>query len=189
MIYFSQAYITVVECEKEKIKNEIQKVDIFQYFVKRVTNFIFSDKSYNELLYKIRYRLMNFFTTILEEKNCNEEVHKFIIKYLNIYRVFNSINSILKGYYLSKSSDNNIEKIIKTIKGDLNYLPKTINVAKRQSNPQFKTQTNYNDVFTINSTYWQRGYTRVNKLDLSNSFMTIKKDNIMFLAEGMSYIA
>ena len=53
---------------------------------------------------------MQFFTSILEEKNCNEEVQKFIIKYLNINRVFNSISSILKSYYLKESLDEEIEK-------------------------------------------------------------------------------
>ena len=44
---------------------------------------------------------MLFFTSILEEKNCKEEIKKLIMKYLNIHRVFNSIAAILKNYFLT----------------------------------------------------------------------------------------
>ena len=91
----------------------IEKVDSFQYFVKTVTEFIFSDRNTLELLYKIKNDLMQFFITILEEKNCNEEIQKFIIKYLNINRVFSTISSILKNYYvmeLPKEENNKFRK-------------------------------------------------------------------------------
>ena len=101
----------------------IEKVDSFQFFVKNVTDFIFSDRVSLELLYKIRNDLMQFFITILEEKNCNEEIQKFIIKYLNINRVFNTISSILKNYYvmeLKNDENNNFGINNLTIKSDMN---------------------------------------------------------------------
>ena len=88
----------------------LEKVDSFQYFIKTVTEFIFSERNTLELLYKIKNELMQFFITILEEKNCNEEIQKFIIKYLNINRVFSTISSILKNYYVMKIPNDNKDK-------------------------------------------------------------------------------
>ena len=92
----------------------LEKVDSFQYFIKTVTEFIFSERNTLELLYKIKNELMQFFITILEEKNCNEEIQKFIIKYLNINRVFSTISSILKNYYVMELPNNNKDKYRKT---------------------------------------------------------------------------
>ena len=92
--------------EKYKLKKRmyeklrIQK-DPFTCFLKGMITFIFIDCSDSQILYQLRNDLMMFFTSILEERNCNEEVQKLIIKYLNIHRVFNSISSILKNYFLS----------------------------------------------------------------------------------------
>ena len=88
----------------------IEKVDSFQYFVKNVTDFIFNERNTLELLYKIKNDLMQFFITILEEKNCNEEIQKFIIKYLNINRVFSTISSILKNYYVMELPNEDMDK-------------------------------------------------------------------------------
>ena len=99
-----------------------QKVDSFQYFIKNVTEFIFTDRNTLELLYKLKNDLMQFFITILEEKNCNEEIQKFIIKYLNINRVFSTISSILKSYYimeLPNEENNKFRKNNYTTKSDV----------------------------------------------------------------------
>ena len=88
----------------------LEKVDSFQYFIKTVTEFIFSERNTLELLYKIKNELMQFFITILEEKNCNEEIQKFIIKYLNINRVFSTISSILKNYYVMELPNDTKDK-------------------------------------------------------------------------------
>ena len=92
----------------------LEKVDSFQYFVKTVTDFIFSERNTLKLLYKIKNDLMQFFITILEEKNCNEEIQKFIIKYLNINRVFSTMSSILKNYYIMELPNQDKDKYRKT---------------------------------------------------------------------------
>ena len=125
----SVGLIKITDYEKEKDEKNLEKVDNFRFFVKNVTDFLFSDKTSLELLYQIRNNLMEFFTTILEEKNCNEEVKKFIIKYLNINRVFNSISAILKSYYLRESSDTDIQYLLKSIKVDDHNLDKTLNYS------------------------------------------------------------
>ena len=167
--YGSIASIKLPLNEKEESKKEIPKSDIFQYFVKNVTNFIFNDKASNELIYIIRNNLMDFFTTILEEKNCNEEVQKFIIKYININRVFISISSILKSYYLRKSSENDI---IKNINFDFSSLQKSLYITKRQSNPQ---SNNIYDLYRFATTFMEKNKTRVS-YDFSFRIPTMKKD-------------
>ena len=162
--------------KQETLKKE--KIDNFQYFVKNVTDFIFRDKVSLELLYKIRNDLMQFFTSILEEKNCNEEVQKFIIKYLNINRVFNSISSILKSYYLKQSSEEDLERLYKTSKNEQSNIERNINFPKRQSNPQIIKEVTYSDIYNISSMNFDKNNTKI-KLDYSSRILpTLKKDYI-----------
>ena len=88
-------------------ENEEENKFTFQIFVEEVIDLIFNDNVSLELIFKIRNQLMQFFTAILEEKNCNEEVQKFLIKNLNIHKVFKSISSILKCYYIDNSNFDN----------------------------------------------------------------------------------
>ena len=181
--------------KQESIKKE--KTDNFQYFVKNVTDFIFRDKVSLELLYKIRNDLMQFFTSILEEKNCNEEVQKFIIKYLNINRVFNSISSILKSYYIKQSSEEDLEKILKTSRNEQSNIEKNINIPKRQSNIQFTKEITYSEIFNLNSMNLDKNNTKM-KLDYSSKIfpsiqkdyirtMKIKENNIIFDEKLLDY--
>ena len=96
---------TKIELENYKLqKRKYQKLriqrDPFTCFIKGMIKFIFIDNNDSQILFQLRNDLMNFFTSILEEKNCNEEVQKLIMKYLNIHRIFNSISVILKNYFL-----------------------------------------------------------------------------------------
>ena len=162
-----------------KIGNEeelnVEKVDHLRYFVKNVTDFIFSDKISLELLYKIRNNLMQFFTTILEEKNCNEEIQKFIIKYLNISRVFNSIGCILKSYYLRESPNEDIEMLLKSLKKDFsNNVEKNI-IGIKTVNSQILKDNSYNNVYSFCSNNLEKTDMKA-KLNISSKlFPKIKK--------------
>ena len=97
----------ISQIEKSKLKKRMYrklkiKKDPFSSFIRGMVDFIFIDNINNQVLYQLRNDLMQFFTSILEEKNCNEEIQKLIIKYININRIFNSISSILKNYILSR---------------------------------------------------------------------------------------
>ena len=85
--------------KKKEHKLRIQK-DPFTCFLKEMIKFIFIENNQSQILYLLRNDMMQFFTSILEEKNCNEEVQKLIIKYINIHRVFYSISNIMKNYLL-----------------------------------------------------------------------------------------
>ena len=161
----------------QESKKEIIKVDTFEYFVKNMTNFILNDKISNKFLYKIKNHLMNFFITILEEKNCKEEIQKFIIKYININRVFNIISSILKLYYLRESTENEIEKVIKNIKGDFQKFQKSIIISQRQSNPQILKEVNYDDLFKKATTYLDNNRKRISyDFSMKRDHIKIKKE-------------
>ena len=94
--------------EKKKRKDSIDEEikDPFQLFVINIIDLLFKEDVSLEIIFGIRNQLMEFFTAILEEKNCNEEVQKFIIKYLNIQSVLSSILTILKTYFIEKKSIN-----------------------------------------------------------------------------------
>ena len=183
------------QIEKQETK-EKEKIDNFQYFVKNVTDFIFRDKVSLELLYKIRYDLMQFFTSILEEKNCNEEVQKFIIKYLNINRVFNSISSILKSYYIKRSSDEDLERMYKTSKNEQSNIERNLNIPKRQSNIQYNKEVSYSEIFNLNLMNLDKNNTK--KMDYSSKYvptmnkdyirtMKLKENNIIFDEKLLEY--
>jgi hypothetical protein len=91
------------------LKQKIKK-DPFSVFLREMVDFILIDNNDCQIIYELRNELMQFFTSILEEKNCNEELHKLILRHLSIHRVFNSISSILKNYILSKINSNSLPK-------------------------------------------------------------------------------
>ena len=189
-ILFSKFDTALMAAGKDKNEYGEEKIDNFQYFVKNVTEFIFDDKVTNELLLKIKNNLMEFFNTILEEKISNDDIPKFIIKYFSLNRVFNSIGSILKSYYLKEYSENDIEKILKTIKLDFSNLGKTLNmnrrkniykrrsISKRQSNPQFLRDYGTNDFSLITSSILEKNNMGVS-LNFSSKFVPIIKKDII----------
>ena len=196
--YLNRSFGLVKATQIEEVQDiNTEKIDHLRYFVKNVTNFIFSDKNSLILLYKIRNNLMLFFTTILEEKNCNEEIQKFIIKYLNISRVFNSIGCILKSYYLRESQNEDIEMLLKSLKEDIsNNVEKTI-IDKKTVNSQILIKDTYNNANTFGSNNIERSNTRVN-LDISTRFfpkikkkfirtMRQKEKNIIFNENLLQY--
>ena len=93
--------------EAEKYK----KNESFEVFIKNVVKILFEEKYDLNLINEIKNCLMHYFTSILEEKNCNETMKKFIKKYLNINNIYTHIIKILKLYFLNKQKPKNFEKI------------------------------------------------------------------------------
>jgi len=138
-------------------KLRIEK-DPFTCFLRGMIEFIFIDSNNSQTLYQLRNDLMLFFTSILEEKNCNEEVQKLIMKYLNTHRLFSSISIIFKNYFLANvpqellSSDFFPTKIQKngntTSLSFDNYLTQknsTMEYNKSRNNTVNNVQTNNKD--------------------------------------------
>ena len=104
-LYAKKKDTKIEKLEKIMFRKKIQQKlriqrDPFTCFLKEMIKFIFIDNNQSQILYLLRNDMMQFFTSILEEKNCNEEVQKLIIKYINIHKVFYSISSIMKNYLL-----------------------------------------------------------------------------------------
>ena len=108
--------------------------DSFQIFVSGVIEIIFNNDVTLEFSFIIRNHLMQFFTAILEEKNCNEEVQKFLIKNFSIHKILRSICLILKSYYLETCYSNNFNTdLLDSINDDdenNNNLNKEIDLGK-----------------------------------------------------------
>ena len=100
--------------ETERFNFDEEEInDPFQIFVNNILDLIFDNQTQLELIFEIRNQLMQFFTAILEEKNCNEEVQKFIIKNFNLHKILNSISTILKTYYIENKYLGSISKCLK----------------------------------------------------------------------------
>ena len=99
--------------EAEKYK----KNESFKVFIKNVVKILFEEKYDLILINEIKNCLMHYFTSILEEKNCNETMKKFIKKYLNINNIYTHIIKIMKLYFLNKQKPKNFEKIKNQIAG------------------------------------------------------------------------
>ena len=162
---------TRINLENYKLKKrKYQKLrvqrDPFTCFIKGMIKFIFIDNNDSQILFQLRNDLMNFFTSILEEKNCNEEVQKLIMKYLNIHRIFNSISAILKHYFLlntpldSLPSDFFESKHEKSIEANSstidNFLTQKMNMTllsnyNKENNNENQNQKNQNNKVNINN--------------------------------------
>ena len=130
--------------------------DAFLQFIENTSEILFRDEVNNELIYQIRNQLMQFFIAILEEKNCNEEMQKLIIKHLNLNKVISSISSVLKSYYIQQEDLNSED----------NWIANNTSIAN------FKT--NYG-VTKMEEAY--TSYTKVNDNNM-HSGMEIGKGNI-----------
>ena len=98
----SDSLIDIDTSESNDSLIEAAQNDSFQKFVENISDMLFRDDVDNELVYQIRNQLMQFFIAILEEKNCNEKMQKFIIKHLNLNKVISSISTVMKSYYIQK---------------------------------------------------------------------------------------
>ena len=153
-------------------KLRIQK-DPFTCFLKGMISFIFIDNSDSQILYQLRNDLMQFFTSILEEKNCNEEVQKLIIKYLNIHRVFNSISSILKNYFLSNIPLDSLPADFFSSNMDKNIDSNTLSIEN------YLTQMNYTSIDVTNK---ENGNERNNNININ-----ILKEKLIFDHRLLNY--
>ena len=103
--------IEIIKNKEDFDKN--QKGDSFEFFVKYIKSIIFHEINDSNLINKIRMKLMYYITSILEEKNCNETMKKYIKKYININEIYNIISITLKSYYLNKAKPYNFQKVRK----------------------------------------------------------------------------
>ena len=94
-----------------------KKNESFEVFIKNVVKILFEEKYDLKLINEIKNCLMHYFTSILEEKNCNETMKKFIKKYLNINNIYSHIIKIMKLYFLNKQNPKKFEKIKNQIEG------------------------------------------------------------------------
>ena len=125
--------------ESEFKLNDEEFNDPFQIFVNNILDLIFDNQTQLELIFEIRNQLMQFFTAILEEKNCNEEVQKFIIKNFNLHKILNSIATILKTYYVENKYLGSVSKCLKEESFSFNE-DATINLSTRNENTVAETK-------------------------------------------------
>ena len=90
-----------------------KKIDSFEVFIKSVKIILFNEKHNSKFINEIKYIIINFIISILEEKNNNEIMKKYIKKYINIDDIYKIISIIMKLYYLNKEKPKNFEKINK----------------------------------------------------------------------------
>ena len=90
-----------------------KKIDSFEFFIKNVKKILFHEKPDLQIINRIRIHLIDYITSIIEEKNCNEMMKKYIKKYINIDDIYKIISIIMKLYYLNKEKPKNFEKINK----------------------------------------------------------------------------
>ena len=101
--------IEIIKNKEDFDKNK--KGDSFEYFIKNIKNIIFHEINDSSLINKLRMKVMYYITSILEEKNCNETMKKYIKKYININGIYNIISIAMKSYYLNKEKPYNLKKI------------------------------------------------------------------------------
>ena len=102
----------------------------FEVFIKIIADIIFQEKNDLVLINEIKNNLMYYVTSILEEKNYNDTMHKFIKKYLNINNVYRIISKIMKSYFLSNKKSKKFQKIKNQIVG---LISKNKNIFKRNT--------------------------------------------------------
>jgi hypothetical protein len=77
-----------------------------QVFVENINkSLLFHDGNNNPTLYAVRTQLMNFLLTILEEKNCPQDLKNYVIESLSVNKVLSSINNTMKIFFLHTTKE------------------------------------------------------------------------------------
>ena len=121
-----------------------KKIDSFEVFIKTIKNILFQDKYNIEFLNEIRSNIIHFITSILEEKNCNEIMKKYIKRYININNVYKIISTIMKSYYLNKEKYNNSERNKKSV---VDLIEKNISKKKFKKKVGLKRKNSYFPIY------------------------------------------
>ena len=112
---------------------KFKKTESFEIFTKSIIKILFEEKYDIKLIYEIKNIIMHYITSILEEKNCNETMRKYIKKHLNINNIYAHIIKIMKLYFLNKQNPKKFEKIKKQIAG---LIPKQIFFFNKRKPPK-----------------------------------------------------
>jgi len=118
---------------KEFDPEKFKKTESFEIFTKSIVNILFEEKYDLKLIYEIKNIIMHYITSILEEKNCNETMRKYIKKHLNINNIYAHIIKLMKLYFLNKQNPKKFDKIKKQIAG---LIPKKIFIFNKGKPPR-----------------------------------------------------
>jgi len=143
----------MMEIIKAKEDNEnydydekFRKADSFEFFIKNIKSILFEEKNNYKFINEIRINLIHFITSILEEKNCNSVMKKYIKKYVDINNIYKIIGIVMKSYYLNKEKPKNFEKIQKSM--NLMSSTKFIEAENNYEAPLTERRnSNYNPIF------------------------------------------
>ena len=117
---------------KEFDPDKYKKTESFEIFTKSIIKILFEEKYDLKLIYEIKNIIMHYITSILEEKNCNETMRKYIKKHLNINNIYAHIIKVMKLYFLNRQNPKKFEKIKKQIAG---LIPKQIFIFNKRKPP------------------------------------------------------
>ena len=112
---------------------KFKKTESFEIFTKSIINILFEEKYDLKLIFEIKNIIMHYITSILEEKNCNETMRKYIKKHLNINNIYAHIIKVMKLYFLNKQNPKKFDKIKKQIAG---LIPKKIFILNKGKPPR-----------------------------------------------------
>ena len=118
-----------------------KKIDSFEFFIKNIKNILFHEKYNLELINKLRIIIIHYITSLLEEKNCNEIMKKYIKKYININDIYKIIGIIMKSYYLSKEKPSKFKGIKRPIVGL--FSSSKLNIFKLKKVPLIERKNSY----------------------------------------------
>ena len=148
-------------------------INSFEFFIKNIKSILFEEKNNYTFINNIRINLIHFLTSILEEKNSNSIMKKYIKKYISINNIYKIIGIMMKSYYLNKEKPKNFEKI----KNSMNLLSSTkfFNIEYNNEAPLTERRhSNYNPIFRAKMNILNN----TNKSTNSNTLNTIDDNSV-----------
>jgi len=170
---------------------QFRQADSFEFFIKNIKSILFEEKNNYNFINEIRINLIHFITSILEEKNSNSIMKKYIKKYVDINNIYKIIGIMMKSYYLNKEKPNNFDKIKKSI----NLMSSTKFIGLENNNNEAplseRRRSHFNPIFRgkmniLNSNNKSHNNNTLNTLDdNSASTSNIKLMNSTIIHRGL----
>ena len=181
------------------LNKDIEIKNTIQIFIDYSLEIIFDIKMHMELSIDIKYKLLLFLMSIIEEQNCSKEVKNLIIRKLKINKILIEIGKLLKAYYIYEEEINESNPDDKIVKMQEN-LPKlkiklTVSFKDHRDIDEKKNNDKKNSLFAemldktksfgkLNSTI---NAIENSKLPLCKSFISINDKSEFFNKLNQNY--
>jgi len=113
--------LTKIVSEQKENNVFYGKLCVLPQFILFIQTILFDDRSDNEMIYKVRKQMFDFYLAFLEDTNCPLQIKQLIIEQINLTKVISSLKNTMKKFYIKRTTVNIEEDSNNSLLGLLNF--------------------------------------------------------------------